>query len=421
MDRATNTLTRRIDGAIDAAQFARHPIYYFDLAPILERSGSAYIRNPERLQVICENGLGHLSESDMTLFDETGFYLIVGSCDGAQAEGLANRISVALLKLFFGTESLAPDQLVPLFRKASPGEISQGASALAQRAAAIMHPPSDRATRAPGTPGAKSDDGSARDQFDQLASQGVYEPDRLSLCFMPAYDLKRGTPALFFCLPTTVDNGQIVQGHRAFASVAAQDMPFADEAILRHAVQFADRLLEGGNLIAVTAPISVETMSWSRGRSTYQSALRRIGIEGHPQVIPLIDDIAPGTPPSRIAEMLAALRPFARRVAIALPDCEVALENSGLLGAAGIIVAMPRRADTGTASRTASWLARACATQNAFSCITSINSEEALEAVKEAGIRFGAGTALAPPALTGEDAIEYARLLTRLPPLPAPS
>src|SRR5690348_12618384 len=98
------TQTRQIDGVLSAKQFLQHPVFYFDLGPVLERAGSRLIRNAEGLEVLCRHGPGSLGDADITLFEKTGFYLVVGSCSGIQAEALANRINVALLKLFFGTD-----------------------------------------------------------------------------------------------------------------------------------------------------------------------------------------------------------------------------------------------------------------------------------------------------------------------------
>src|ERR1041385_6655399 len=133
------TQTRRIDGAVEAGQFAGYPVFYFDLAPVLCRSESGFSRDPDRLQALCRHGLASLGGSDLTLFDSNGFYLIVGSCSGAQAEALANRVNVALLKLFFGTESLMPDQMLTMFRIAGPSEFkSPEQAALIDRAAKLI-------------------------------------------------------------------------------------------------------------------------------------------------------------------------------------------------------------------------------------------------------------------------------------------
>ena len=50
---------------------------------------------------------------------------------------------------------------------------------------------------------------------------------------------------------------------------------------------------------------------------------------------------------------------------------------------------------------------------------TDVNSEDALDIAREANIRFCAGIALAPRALSGETAIEYAKLLLRMSPMDA--
>jgi hypothetical protein len=256
-----------------------------------------------------------------------------------------------------------------------------------------------------------------RARFAAIGEDGFDSRTRVSLCFVPAYDLRRQVPSLFLCQAIAVRESHVVYGHRAFGDIEAEQMPYLDAAVLHYAIRFSARLLETGNLIAVTAPVSVETLGWSRGREIYRTALKSAGVLDHPHIIPTLDDVPPGATAGRLAEMIRGLRPYARRIAVMLPDSNVALERSGALGAAGYILPLPRRSEAQAAARAAQWLSRLCGAQNAFSCLLDLNSEEALEAAKGAAIRFGAGSALAPRALIGDSALEYARLLSRTPPL----
>ena len=63
------TGTRQIDGMLAAKQFAQHPIFHFDLTPILQRAGSSLLRNPEGLEVLCRHGLTSLRETDISLLE----------------------------------------------------------------------------------------------------------------------------------------------------------------------------------------------------------------------------------------------------------------------------------------------------------------------------------------------------------------
>lgn len=407
------TETRRIDGMLASKQFAQHPIFYFDLGPVLERSGSSLIRNAEGLEVLCRHGLGSLGDTDITLFERSGFYLVVGSCGGAQAEALANRVNVALLKLFFGTESLVPEQLKVLFRIALPGEISRGQSAaLLETAAKIVDggagPPARKAASGDGFE-------TARQRFAEIAQRGAFPAAQASLCFVPAYDLRRHTPVMFLCIPMAQREHQLVYGRSAFGDIDPEQMPFLDEAILRYAANFAAQLRASGSAVAVTAPVSMETLGWSRGRSLYQKALQHAAVAGQSDVIPTIDDVATGARPMRLAEMIGAIRVYAGRVAVSLPSADAIPDGCGQIGAAGFILALPRRCDAAMITRTAQQLSRLCITQSALSCLTDVNSEDALETAREAGIRLCAGAALAPRALPGEMALEYAKLLLRMP------
>ena len=45
----------RIGEHLASDAFASRPLYYFDLAPVLARMGLTMLRNPARLEIVCDN------------------------------------------------------------------------------------------------------------------------------------------------------------------------------------------------------------------------------------------------------------------------------------------------------------------------------------------------------------------------------
>lgn len=417
MDRSSDTSIIIDRPAIDAQTVNARPVFFYDLTAVQSQMATSLLTNPERLSIICEQNFATLQSSDVTVFTQTGFYLIINSVSGDEALDLANRINLALLKLFFGTNNLTPEQMVPVFRIAAPEEVQRlrdmqasPLSANATQATGTHHVP-ERWINGPSDPGKR---------FSQLAITGKNTAERITLNFVPVYDIHHGRPALYICTPTGRHGSKEIHGRSVFRKLSVVETPYLDEAMLRYAAAFSDRLMQTGSVCAVCVPVSAETLSWSRSRRVYLSALDEVDLDMNPQIIPVIDDISPGTPLNRLADMIAMLRPYAQRIAIALPNSEIALDSSGIIGASGISLPLPPRTQAQSADRLGAWLSRACKAQNAFSCITGVNDEDVLDALRDCGIRFASGSALTPMAVSADAAIELARSLSRANPVPPP-
>jgi len=385
MDHEHDAENQAIAGMLEHALMANRPLYFFDLGHALERAGLGAAGTPTWLRGLCEERIGPLSDGDITLFTTDGFYLLVGSCEGDEADALAARVDRAMTELFGGED--APENLL------HPGPARAGDPmdlALIERARAIMSP-------------------APEPRFAGLGSDGRSAKDGVQLFFAPVRDLRRGTPMLFHCVPVALHSEAPGTGYRAFRNLTPQDYAALDCAMLEFSAALARGLSESGSIAAVAVPVHAETLGWSRGRQRYLALLRETGAASAPQLLPVLDGLQTGTPPERIAEMVGMLKPHAKRVVVNLPDPEVALDSSGLIGAAGFSLALPWYADGRVAQRWSRWLERTCAIQNAFAWIACVNNAEALQAVRANPIRFACGTALGPTALTRDAALEYAR------------
>ncbi len=370
----------RIDGETKA--------YFYDLTPVLARVDSGSLPNPERLRLV-ERHVRAIAGSDTVLFADGGFYLVIRSCTGPAAFGLANYINTSLLMLLFGTESLTEEQRVTMFTLVDTEEVP---TTLAGQGA-----PRDRfdANWDPNVDGREEDAGSA---LAQLASAGVYPEQNVELAFFPVHDLSRRAVSALFCAPTFAG---AIFGHQAFQSLNQAELPYIDRAILLHSMAFASRLAAAGIVMAVGAPVSFETLAWSKSRQIYQWALRSANVAEQPQLILKIEDVPPGTPAERIAQAVSSLRPFARHIFVHLPNDHIELGMNGRMGASGLVLSLQRRAALPEVLADSKYLSRMAVAQGAMSCIDHVESDEALNVVRTTGIRFAVGNVFGAETVRG--------------------
>jgi hypothetical protein len=363
--------TMAIDGrpAIDPHCAA----YYFDLAPVLERC-EGMRRNPERMRLMCRNHIRLLAPAELMIPRDGGFYLVMQTRNGAAADALAKEISTALLELFFGTDCFAG--IASLFRAVSHGEMVEAGVGVTARPA--IHPVADDA-------GASLSSIPLR-PMGHLASE-------LKFGFLPMVNMQKEVPSIFLCGVVVRREGRLAFGPEALKGCDPKARPWVDIAALEYSLAFARQIVPTKFAAAICTSVSFETLAWSRGRQVYQNALRAADVADNPFVIVKIDDVPTGTPVSRLAEIVATVRPFVKRVFVRLPDSDIALTQGGYIGATGLCMALPPKASPPAIVRAATWLNRACAVQNAISCIEGADDEHAMPLLRAAGIRFVAGRA----------------------------
>jgi hypothetical protein len=239
-----------------------------------------------------------------------------------------------------------------------------------------------------------------------LARDGVYLEQGVELTFFPVHDLRRRAVSTLFCAPAFAG---AIFGHQAFQQLKQAELPFIDRAILTHSLNFARRLGEAGIMMAVGVPVSFETLAWSKGRQIYQWALRSAHVADQPQLILKIEDIPPGTPADRIAQVVSSLRPFCKHIFVHLPNDHIELGMTGRMGASGLVLSLQRRAALPEILADSRYLSRVAVAQGAMSCIDHVESDEALHVVRSAGIRFAAGNVFGGQTIAGTAALDEVR------------
>jgi hypothetical protein len=370
-----------------AAVTAHCPAYYFDFVHIFERC-EALRQHPERIALMCQNRVRAIALGELMLTREQGFFLIVQTRVGPAAEALANEISVALMQLFFGSDSLTG--LAALFRALPYEEMCETGIA--------MPPPQPTAPAAQIAAGGLQA-GISRspvrnpDPLEHLAQSTLPGFEGLKSGFLPMFNIQRESPSIYMCGAVGRRYGKMEFGPAALRCCSPKDRPSLDEAMLEYSVGFTRQIVPTKFTAAISTSVSYETLAWSRGRQLYQHALRALDAANNPFLVVKIDDVPPGTPASRLAEIVATVRPFVKRVVLHLPVCDVGLIQSGQIGAAALCATLPAYAKPPAIERFATWLNRTAMGQQALSCVDGIYDANALPLLRAAGIRFAAGCA----------------------------
>jgi hypothetical protein len=379
---------RVMDSGATLERLKALPIFYFDLGPLLSRRQSRSAVGAERIQLACERHVKRLAPRDLLVFEERGFFVVVLSCSGLAAQSLINEINIELLRHFFGTDSIAPDQLGAMFRIATPSE--------AANAGALTALDNYFDVEFSIFSGQSADDVSEAVETlpsgNQSARSGL--PSNIEFEFQPGYDLRRDVASTYFCVPARGDSTGGLLESAALADLDPRVRPALDVALLEHSLKFSRHLLKNGIVAGVGASVSFETLAWSRGRQLYQQALRANDALNNPYLILKVCDVPPGTPETRLAEVVAILRPLAKRLFLQLSVSEAPWRLCGQLGITGFVAALRPDATPVSTARIATALMRVAGEQRSLASIDGVQRGDCVGIVRATGIRFATGSAL---------------------------
>lgn len=359
-----------IDGrpAIDPGS----PAYFFDLAPVLARC-EGLRRNPERATLMCRNHVRQRAPGELMIPRDNGFFLVVQTCSGAAADTVARDISLTLLELFFGADCF--EEIPALFRPVTHVEmVAAGVGVTA------------RPGRSPDTSTNPSVPTPTR-----LAAPSKPEIFAgLEFGFLPMLNLQNEAVSVYMCGIVSRREERTVFGADALAGCEPKVRPWLDMAALDHSLDLLGRIEPAKFAAAICTPVSFETMAWSRGRQLYQQALQSAGVADNPFLIVRIEDVPPGIPAARLAEIVAMVRPFVKRVFLHLPDMPAVTALGGHIGAAAFCMTLPTNASPPAVVRIATGLVRVSAMQQALPCVTGA-TPGMRPLLRAAGVRFAAG------------------------------
>jgi hypothetical protein len=180
----------------------------------------------------------------------------------------------------------------------------------------------------------------------------------------------------------------------ALAVAAAQTK--LDIAVLAWAVGAARRLLSLDRIALISAPLHVETLSWSKTRNAYLDVLGQIDPRILALIAPRIMGFDAGSNLGQVPQWTQVLRRHVRGVFVHLPSTNFDFSSAGSLGSTGFgLTAHTNRATLG---EEAARLARIADDQNAVSYIDNVISTADLSILKRKGIRFVSGPLIGLPA-----------------------
>jgi hypothetical protein len=346
---------------------------------------------------VAERLLTEIDGTAVSIPAATGFYLIVQSARGEMADNIAQRLNAALLQTLFGTAATVPERFKLLFRP-----VSTGAGTVKVPQSVVQAPPVPANEESGDDDALETNVRESRDVYSELALKGQMPNQNVELLFHPVHDLLRGRSTTFFCTPAFCVGGEpVIHGYKAFEGASPRDLPFIDRAMLAHSLKFNRRMAQAGVFTATGTYVSFETLVNARSREIYQEALRAAGVPDYPSLVLCIKDLPAGITASRIAELVAYLRPLTKRVFVHLPNAETPVLNCGYLGANGFVLSQPARQTPAQTERNAMWLARVAESQTALTTIDQIESDSELEAIHRTPVRFGMGPAFGPTLFRG--------------------
>ncbi len=338
-------------------------MFYFELAPVLSAACSSLLGDHEKLRIICEGCIRAQPECEKLLFADTGFHLIVAP--GVAAARRASAVNLALLGLFFGSESLGADLSLSMYRRV---EGAEARAVLARSRTENIRSEADAETAAPSAPPV---------------------PHRaISFDFAPAEDFKSGRIVAYFCKPFVAAGHAQAYGYHAVSKLMRNPLAL-DLAVLEQTLAFSRHLAAAGIRAGAVAAVSYETLARSKSREAYRAALRESGASEDPFLVLKIADLPRGIPTWRLADVIQTVRPLVHRIFVRLRTGRVNFVQEGFLGARGFVFDLPDSLSPANLKAEVGRMARICEGQGARLCIDNIANDIWWEAAKAGGAALG--------------------------------
>ncbi len=180
---------------------------------------------------------------------------------------------------------------------------------------------------------------------------------------------------------------------RAMARASQSRIVETEVALLNAAAEYAHKVHAAQKVCALGVGVSYETLSGFHSRIHYIGALKAIQTIPSCPLLLRVEQVAPGTPLGRLAEIIAMLGMPNVRVTVefqslrALPELDLRLGVAGLGGSL-------KNFDGGNLASAVQKLARRAAEQKAFAFLHDIDTGEMLAVAMQNDIRFGSGNAI---------------------------
>lgn len=222
------------------------------------------------------------------------------------------------------------------------------------------------------------------------------------IALRPVWDLRARTAATFFCETppeSRNDTGATVQEFDPIGRAARTEI-----ALLKQAATCANRIRAGGQIGAVGATVSFDTLSRTSSRAAYLATLHALDFRTKAPLILKLTAIPADAPSPKVAELVNLVSaPFVVTV-VQAADLGVLIDVGAFRGAAGYGLTFEAVDDVDAAERTADNLVRFADSKGGFAFIEHLNTPPIVNAAARKGVRFGSGKAfpLTPLWLDGD-------------------
>jgi len=379
------------------SQFAGMPIYIFDVELLLKSVALLAGRTEAELKTAVGTCLdATLANTDVKISVDNGFYLVFANRTSSLAADRAQAVSTAVLDHLVIPAVARPKEFDRFCR---PSGLKELATDLG------ISPNSPRAFVRPGAkPSRPVTLGRADGDSEQLAEDltALFVDHLLSaadehVLYSPIWDNKKSRISAFG-LGLGAAHRRGTEAARAVSDALTLAIAQAkvDIAVLAWATRGARRIVKRGEIALVSAPLHVETLSWSKTRNAYLDVLSQIEPRSLPLIAPRIVGLDPGSNLAQIAQWSRALQHYVRGIFVHLPGINVDFSRTGILGVTGF--GLTAHTNRTSLAEEAGKLAHICAEQNAVAFIDNVISPAELSLLKRKGIRFISGPLIGPPA-----------------------
>jgi len=137
--------------------------------------------------------------------------------------------------------------------------------------------------------------------------------------FHPTWDSRNEAVTGYYCGPSTITFAHAPSEPVAFADLNAKERARVELSCLYQGVGVLARHLERGERFLMTFSVSFETLGSPVARMDFGSACRELPSDFRQYILFELAGIPAGAPQSRLAELITALRPFAKAVFAQVP------------------------------------------------------------------------------------------------------
>jgi hypothetical protein len=231
-------------------------------------------------------------------------------------------------------------------------------------------------------------------------------PLGLEIGLFPVWELARGKCSSLSVSPYWRNTVPKISCMRQLPLHAGDRVAEAEITLLVAAHAYAHRVHQERKVCALGAAVSFETLASFHSRIRYITALKSLHIPPECPILLKIEDIAAGTPLSKVAELISMLAVPHVRFLIqfcaphAIPDM-VDIR----LGASGMGFVLPPNCDSTLALTFMKKLVHAFSEKKGFVFVEGLDTHELVRAALSCGVRFGTGQAVDQSCFSGQESV----------------